>query len=35
MNNIIIFGGTGFIGRSLVKKISNRKNKLKIMTHLN
>jgi nucleoside-diphosphate-sugar epimerase len=34
MNNIIIFGGTGFIGRSLVKKISNRKNKLKIMTHL-
>ena len=34
MNNIIIFGGTGFIGRSLVKKISNNKSKLKIMTHL-
>lgn len=33
MNNIIIFGGTGFIGRSLIKKISNEKYKLKIMTH--
>ena len=33
MNNIVIFGGTGFIGKSLVKKISNDKNKLKIMIH--
>ena len=33
MNSIVIFGGTGFIGKSLVKKISNGNTKLKIMIH--
>jgi len=33
MNNIIIFGSTGFIGKALVEKVSIKKNNLKIMIH--